>query len=157
MKKKRKIALLIFIAFAAIATTFFIVKRDYVKFVAGVCLFGVPCGSESDEVRNLIEFVEKNYFVKNPDSVPAEPTVYWRPGGIGLLGQTPHSVIVYNVTDKKEQDHIIELISDYRAKNNLRHIRIEFYREENVKPWIGKDGRRGFKRDKEELIRKVRL
>lgn len=121
----------------------------------GAEIENVPIRSQQS---NIAEFVNQNFnIMANSKSVSDKPAIFYSPGGTGILGQTPHTIIVYTVTDKIEQDKIIELISDYRTKKNLRHIRIQFYREENWRSWINKDSRQCSERLKEELIRTERL
>jgi len=158
MTNKRKITfLIVLLAIVAVATVAY-VNRYVVGWVAGAYLCGIPCGSEAEEAGKLVESVAENYhFAEKSKSMPERPPIFCRPGGTGLIGQTPHTVIVYTITDKTEQDKIIKLIASYKNQKNLRHISVQFYKEENWTTRVCKDGSRGGSRGKEELIRKERL
>ncbi|MBU1735845.1 MAG: hypothetical protein KJ692_11465 [Verrucomicrobia bacterium] len=126
--------------------------------LAAVYLHGIPCASEAEEAGDVVQCVVTNYhFAEKSKSMPEKPPIFCRPGGTGISGQTPHVIIVYSVTDKDEQDKIVDLIAAYRARRQLRHIVVYFYKEENWTTRVSKDGSRGGGRGEEQLIRTLRL
>jgi hypothetical protein len=158
MTRRRKITILILVAVVFTVAVTGYTKRGVIGWVAVAYLHGIPRASEADEASGIARFVADNYhFVDKSRPMPDRPPIFCRPGGTGFLGQTPHTVVVYTITNRVEQEKIITLISEYRAQKNLRHVRVQFYREENWRTWVSKDGSRGGSRGKEDLIRTERF
>jgi hypothetical protein len=90
-------------------------------------LFGVANASEAEEASGIVKFIRKRFPVTGKSNAFHDSSmVYCMPGGTGILGRTPHRIMVHAVSQKHQQDHIIDLIRRYRTKNNLRAITIQF-------------------------------
>jgi hypothetical protein len=161
-KRKRRVFTFL-VVFLFVLTPFVVKYRNEMCYVFAVTCFGVPAVPELDEIARIETYLTEHYhFYIIPDgkteagSHPGTSRLGGRVGGTGLLGKTPHTIIIWGITNKAYQDQIIHILKEYKKKERCRTIVIEFYRKENFvyrKTQYGRGGTRG----PEELIRKENI
>ena len=88
-------------------------------------IFGWPAtGQDGEEAAGISRYVADHFsFPELSKSMPNRPPVFGHPGGGGgLLGLRPHTLIVYSVTDRHQQDTILDLVRQYRQQKKLRRL-----------------------------------
>lgn len=162
IRGKRRV-LIFLAAFLLLLTPFVVKHRDKLCYVLAALCFGVPAVLELEEISRIQTYLTKHYhFDIIPDgkteagSPPGTSRLGGRVGGTGLFGKTPHTIIVWGITNKAHQDQILHILQGYKREENTRAMILEFYRQENFvyrKTRYGRGGTRG----PEELIRKERI
>jgi hypothetical protein len=119
----------------------------------------MPGASDATEASDVVDFVKSHFsFTEKSKPMPSSWPIYCRAGPRGLLGTSPHTIIVYTVTDKQRQDEILDLVRQYQKERRLRSIMVNFYRDENWIRVASPDGETsGGHRGKEFLIRSEKL
>lgn len=110
----------------------------------------------SDPIRaaGTASFVADHFsFTQKSKTYPDRPPIYnnidpW------LLHPT---VVVYTITDREQQDRIIDLVRQYKEREGLGTILVKFYREENWTTRKTRDGGEAGSRGEEELLRTEKL
>lgn len=141
------------IVFAAAIT---LAVSDAVRFVvcstAQLLVYGMPQPedvNETDQLTNLITTV--HHFAHNSIAQPDRPPMYSNPGSKMLLTQ-PSEIGIYGVTDRTEQDKIIEAVKDAMHDRKFKPVDLRFIDHEN---WIA-DANSG-ERGSELQLRRVRI
>jgi hypothetical protein len=99
----------------------------------------------------IVKFVTDHFtFTEKSKSVPKSPPIFCNVSSMGPLHPT---IIVYTITDKQQQDQILDLIRQYKERDRLDALVIEFYREENWNCTTNAVGTIGCSRGPEELLR----
>jgi len=127
--------------------------------IQGVVFGGMPSGQDREEAGGVRHYVADHFpFAEKSKSMPDEPPIFCNPGGGGgLLGPRPHTLIVYSVTDKDQQDSILDLVRQYRKQKKLRPVIVKFYRAENWTTRATSDGGELGFRGEEELLRSEKV
>jgi len=132
------------------------VVSDAVRFVvcstAQLLVYGMPQPedvNESDQLTKLITTV--HHFAHNSIAQPDRPPMYSNPGSKMLLTQ-PCEIGIYGVTDRTEQDKIIEVVKDTMRDRKFKPVDLRFIDHEN---WLADEnsGERG----PELQLRRVRI
>ena len=124
-----------------------------------VLLYGMPSASDMTEASDVVDFVKSHFsFTEKSKPMPSGWPIYCRAGPRGMLGTSPHTIIVYTVRDRQRQDEILDLVRQCQKERRLRSINVNFYRDENWISFVSPDGETsGGHREKEELIRSEKL
>ena len=113
-----------------------------------------PNLSDPIEAAGIASFVADHFsFTQKSKTRPDRPPIY---NNIDPWLVHP-SVVVYTITDRPQQDRILDLVRQYKEKEGLGTIVVKFYREENWTTWENKDGSGGGHRGEEELLRTEKL
>jgi hypothetical protein len=125
----------------------------------GLLFGGMPSGEDAEEAAGISYYVADHYaFTEKSKSAPGKSPVFCNAGGGGgLLGPRPHTLIVYSVTDKQQQDRILDLVRRYREQKRLRSVVVKFYRAENWTTRATSDGGELGFRGEEELLRSEKV
>ena len=120
-----------------------------------VYITGKPTASDSDQINKLYHYILLKYSFPEKSLIkPKEPAFAGNPGSRGLFGTTPQKLIIYGVISNEEQDRIIGLVKEYKKKQIILPVKLEFYKKQNRKLKYFPDGTiRGSIKLKEELLR----
>jgi len=89
-------------------------------------------------------------------SEPGSPAIFCELGVHFPLLRTYYSVYIYGVLDKREQDSVVGNLRTYHRASHIPKILVQFFEEENWKPWSDpKSGRSGGSRGPETPIAKA--
>lgn len=121
--------------------------------------FQIPSGPDAEEALGLRNYVAEHFaFSERSKSVPDKEPVFCNPGAGGnFLTRRPHTLIVYSITEKPQQDRILDLVRQYRKEKRLRSVVVRFYRAENWTTQTTLDGGEVGCKGAEELLRSERL
>ena len=163
MSKARRRVFIFLAVFLLVLTPFVVKYRAELGHVFAALCFGVPAVPELEEITRIQTYLTEHYhFDIIPDgkteagSPPGTSRLGGRVGGTGLLGKSPHTIIIWGITNKVNQDQVLDILQEYKRKEKSRTIVLEFYRQENFvyrKTQYGRGGTRG----PEELIRRERI
>ena len=160
---KRKRYVLVFLVGLLLLTLFVLKYRNDMGYVFLAICFGVPTVPELEEIARVQTYLIKHYhFDIIPDakteagSPPDMSRLGGRVGGTGLLGKTPHTIIIWGITNTVHQNQILDILQKYKRQEEARMIILEFYRQENFVYRKTKHGRGGARRP-EELIRREKI
>ena len=161
-KRKRRVFIFV-LGFLLLITPFVVKYRLTIYYVFAVTCFGIPAFPDLEDLDKVQTYLIEHYhFDIIPDgktdagSPPGTSRLGFRAGGTGLLGKTPHTIIIWGVTNKVNQDQILHILQDYKMEEKARTMILKFYRQENYvyrKTQHGRGGTRG----PEELIRRENI
>jgi hypothetical protein len=110
---------------------------------------GVPV-----KTAGVAKFVADRFtFTEKSKSMPGSPPISFLMDS--WLGHV--TLVVYTITDRKQQDQILDLVRQYRQQPGVGTILVKFYREENWRTWEYTNGGGGGARGPEELLRTERV
>ena len=163
ISKRRRYVLVFLVGLLLLLTPFVVKYRNDMCYVFAAICFGVPAVPELEEIARVQTYLTEHYrFDIIPDgkteagSPPGTSRLGGRVGGTGLLGKTPHTIIIWGITNTVHQDQILDILQEYKRKKESRTIILEFYRQENFVYRKTKHGRGGT-RGPEELIRREKV
>jgi hypothetical protein len=114
----------------------------------------VTTGNDVLECKAITGLVISQHAIPESVSTPGRPAIFCNPEVRGLFLNRFDHLRIYGVTDKSQQDSILETLEPRPAQS--REITVDFYDKENWKTWSDSGtGRRGGDRGLEIPIREV--
>jgi hypothetical protein len=109
-----------------------------------------PNPSNPLSASGVADFVADHFsFTQKSKQSPNRPPIY-----IDIDSWLAHpTVVVYTITDRQQQDKILDLVRQYKEQHGVGTIAIKFYREENWNYRTNQYGEGGCSRGPEELLR----
>jgi hypothetical protein len=145
------------------------IKKDYIPkiiltlLVLFVLAYGyyyltaaLTSGDDVLECKAIAGLVASAAVVPESVSTPGRPAIFCDAEARGFFLTRFDHVRIYGVTDKNQQDSILEALGHKQTQSKLRKITVDFYEKENWKTWSDPGtGRRGGERGLEAPIRQV--
>ena len=104
---------------------------------------------DSDEVKQIVAELIQRY------DFPVKAKFSDQPAVEGIARPRRLEIHIYGITDRTEQDKVVEVVKKLRRQIASKPVVVHFIREE---VWeVANDGSRKPRRDREELMRKARI
>ncbi len=109
-----------------------------------------PNPSNPLSASGIGDFVAEHFsFAEKSKQSPNRPPIY-----LNIDSWLAHpTVVVYTITDRQQQDKILDLVRQYKERNGVGTVAIKFYREENWNCRTNRPGDVFCSRGAEELLR----
>ncbi len=113
-------------------------------------------GDDVFECQAIASMVTSGHEIPESVSTPGRPAIFCNAEVRGFLLKRFDHVRIYGVTDKNQQDSILEALGHGKTQSKPREMTVDFYEKENWKTWSDPGtGRRGGDRGPESPIRQV--
>jgi ABC-type uncharacterized transport system substrate-binding protein len=154
---KNKKTLIVSIGVLVLLTAFLLFPP--VQMAVGVAIFGIQTGEDVERCSNLVEKLLKTHEFKiNSLSAPGNKAVFCTAGTSNGLVKSHDKLFIYSVTEKSEQEIIINKIRQIQRTLPVSTVHVEFYEEENWQIFKDSNGKVvGGRRGKEEKIASFKI
>jgi hypothetical protein len=116
----------------------------------------VTSGNDVLECKAITGLVLSRHAIPESVSTPGRPAIFCDAKARGLLSKRFAHLRIYGVTDKSQQDSILETLE--ARQPHSREVTVAFYEKENWKTWSDSGtGKRGGEREPEIPIREASI